>query len=168
MSLIAAFSACAVTPAAFSASFAPDLVTASAVSSRSTVTKLSPACWASFSASASTFAVWVSMTSSPPSTCGTLASARVERRPRLRRVAAGARDQVGGQPLVVVEQRLQQMLGQEPLVVLAQRDASAPAWTKPRARSENFSKFIALSLSAPFARCPSLRRIPRKALAQGR
>ena len=61
MSLIAAFSAWAVTPAAFSASFAPDLVTASAVSSRSTVTKLSPACWAIFSASASTLAVWLSM-----------------------------------------------------------------------------------------------------------
>ena len=57
MSLIAAFSPCAVTPAAFSASFAPDFVTASAVSSRSTVTKLSPACLASFSASASTLAV---------------------------------------------------------------------------------------------------------------
>ena len=61
MSLIAAFSPCAVTPAAFSASFAPDLVTASAVSIRSTVTKLSPAALASFSASASTFAVCPSM-----------------------------------------------------------------------------------------------------------
>ena len=61
MSLIAAFSPCAVTPAAFRMSFAPDLVTASAVSIRSTVTKLSPAAFASFSASASTFAVCPSM-----------------------------------------------------------------------------------------------------------
>ena len=75
-SLIAAFRPCAVTPAAFRASLAPDFVTASAVSSRSTVTKLSPAWLASFSASASTFAVWVSTTMSPPSTRGSLASAR--------------------------------------------------------------------------------------------
>ncbi len=60
-SLIAVFSPCAVTPAAFSAFSAPDFVTASAVSSRSTVTKLSPACLAIFSASASTLPVWVSM-----------------------------------------------------------------------------------------------------------
>ena len=123
MSLIAAFSACAVTPAAFSASFAPDLVTASAVSIRSTVTKLSPACLASFSASASTFAVWVSMVQRrPPSTRGTLAERRVDRGQRHRRIAARALDQVRRQPLLVVEQRLQQMLRQEPLVVLAQRD----------------------------------------------
>ena len=37
------------------------------------------------------------------------------------RVALGGADEIGGEPLAVVEQRLEQMLGQELLVVEADR-----------------------------------------------
>ena len=146
-SLIAAFSACAVTPAAFSASFAPDFVTASAVSSRSTVTKLSPAWLASFSASASTFAVWVSTDHVAALDARQLGERPLHRRPGRRRVAAGARDQVRGQPLVVVEQRLQQVLRQEPLVVLPERDRLPGLNEPPRP----FRELLEIHVSLPQA-----------------
>ncbi len=74
ISLIAAFKPCAVTLPASSAVFAPDFTIASAISTRSTGTKLSPAFLASVSASASTFAVALSRytCAASPDTLGSL------------------------------------------------------------------------------------------------
>ncbi len=53
---------------------------------------------------------------------GNLGQREIGRLDCRRRIAAGGADQVGGEPLVVVEQRLEQMLGGDPLMVLADRD----------------------------------------------
>jgi hypothetical protein len=52
--------------------------------------------------------------------------------PRHHRIAAGRLDQVGRQTLVVVEQRLEQVLRQEPLVVLAHGDGLRRLDKSPR------------------------------------
>ena len=144
ISLIAAFSACAFTPPAFSASFAPDFTTASAVRMRSTVTKLSPAFELSFSASASTLAVPVSITSSPPSTRGTLASA----------ASSALRTCPGSPPARAI--RFDASPCSSSISAFNRCSGSTRWWfsrsaivcaacTNPRARSVNFSKFIPLS-----------------------
>ncbi len=160
MSLIAAFSPCAVTPAAFSASLAADFVTASAVNSRSTVTKLSLACCASFSASASTFAVWVSMISwSPPSTRGTLASA----------ASSAARACAGSPPARVIRFDASPWSSSSSAFSrcsgrnrwwFSRSAIVCAACTNPRDRSENFSKSISVSLSRHPSPTPARQRIP--------
>ena len=109
-------------------SFAPDLVTASAVSIRSTVTKLSPACLRELlrlGQHLRGLPVHVELVAAAldPRHLG---ERRVDRRQRLPGSPPARADQVRRQPLVVVEQRLQQMLRQEPLVVLADARSSAP------------------------------------------
>ena len=53
---------------------------------------------------------------------GALGERRLDGRQGLARIAAGAVDQTGGEPLGVVEQHLEQVLGRELLVSLAQRE----------------------------------------------
>ena len=59
----------------------------------------------------------------PPDTFGRLASDAFGLGQRLLRSPAGLADQAGGQPFLVVEQHLEQMLRRELLVALAQREA---------------------------------------------
>ena len=122
---MAALRLCGVTPA--SARMREDsasLLMASAWSTRSTVTKLSPAlvaicsAWSSTRASAAAICGCVAP---EPETLGSLASAASVRSQRLLRVAAGARDQPAREPLVIVEQHLQEMLGRDLRIAFADR-----------------------------------------------
>ena len=95
---------------------------ASASSSRSTVTKESPAFSASCSAVSKTFASRrreVELARAARHLRHALASAASVASSASLRVAAGALDQAGRQPFVVVEQHLQKMFGRELLVALA-------------------------------------------------
>ena len=98
------------------------LLMASAWSARSTVTKLSPALLAICSAWSSTRASAAAIcgcAAPPPAHLGQLGERGFGLLQRLLGVAAGARDQPGRQPLGVVEQHLQQMLGRDLRVAFA-------------------------------------------------
>ena len=109
----------------------------------------SPAFLAIFSAVSKTLAVGcgeVELAGAAADTLGSAASACSVAASASRGVAAGAVDQTGGQPLGVVEQHLEEMLGGELLVALRQRQVCAD-WMKPRARSVYFSKFMSALLT---------------------
>ena len=122
---MAALRFCGVTPARArilpaSLSFS----SASASSSRSTVTKLSPAFSAIFSAwsnSARGRRREVDLAGAAARHLRHLAERRLDRGQGLARAAAGAVDQPGREPFRVVEQDFEHMLGGELLVALAQR-----------------------------------------------
>ena len=146
ISLIAAFSACAVTLPASSASLAFDLTSVRAVSNRSTGTKLSPAFLASFSASSTTFAVMLSRYTCAPSpeTCGILA----------RLASTAAKTAPGLPPARVI--RLEANPSSSSISALSRCSGASRWWlsriaivwaacTKPRDRSVNLSKFMGLS-----------------------
>ena len=99
---------------------------ASASSSRSAVTNLSPAFSAIFSAVSNTRASSGARYNCPAAAArnlGPLGKRRLDRAQRLAGVAAGALDQARRQAFRVVEQHLEQMLGCELLVALAQGEA---------------------------------------------
>ena len=126
---MAAFRFCGVTPALArilpaSLSFS----SASASSSRSTVTKLSPAFSAIFSALSNSRAVAggeIDLAGARARDLRHLAERRFDGGQRLPRIAAGAVDQARGQTLRVVEQNLEQVFGRELLMALAQAPATA-------------------------------------------
>ena len=120
---------------------------------RSTVTKLSPAFELSFSASASTLAVCVSIISSPPSTRGTLASA----------ASSALRTCPGSPPARAI--RFDASPCSSSISAFSRCSGSTrwlfsrsaivcAACTKPRARSVNFSKFMSCLLVSVPAGCP--------------
>ena len=122
---MAALRFCGVTPAWLrilpaSLSFS----SASASSSRSTVTKLSPAFSPAFSAASKTRASRRRQIDLAGAAAATLSAIlrerRLDRLQSLAGIAAGAVDQARRQPFRVVEQNLEQMFGGELLVALAQ------------------------------------------------
>ena len=123
---IAALRDCAVTPAFESALPASVFFSiARASKRRSTVTKLSPAFSAAFSAAAKTRASWgvrYTWPAPPPPTLGSLSSASSAAR-SARRGSPPAREMSpDGKPLAILDQDLEKMLGRELLMTLAQRE----------------------------------------------
>ena len=99
---------------------------ASASSSRSTVTNLSPALSAIFSAvskSAGQLLGEIELAGAAAGDLGPLGQHPLDRGKRVAGTAAGALDQAGGHALRVVEQHLQEVLGAELLMALAQGQA---------------------------------------------
>ena len=97
---------------------------ASASSSRSTVTKLSPAFCAillGLLEQPRDLGREVDLAGAAALDLGLLGERGLDRLERTLGIAARALDQIGGQALRVVEQHLEQMLGREALMALAQR-----------------------------------------------
>ena len=109
-----------MTPACFSASAAGvPLAMARASSSRSAVTKLSPALSASFSAcfeQARRFRRQIELAGPAAFDLRQLGRARLRSRQGARGIAAGGADQIGRQAFAIVQQDLEKMLGSQPLM----------------------------------------------------
>ena len=82
------------------------------------------------------------------------------------RIAAGGPDQAGGGAFLVIQQRLQQMLGRDPLVEFADRDGLGGLQEAPGA----FGEFFNVHVDVPFGRRlvgsrPCIRQRRREPLA---
>ena len=92
--------------------------------------------WSSTRDSAGDSCGWVAP---PPRHLGQLGERRLGALQRLLGIAAGARDQPARQPLGIVEQHLQEMLGRDLRIAVADRERLRRL-DNPLRRSESFSK----------------------------
>ena len=150
-------SACGVAPAAFSARAAGVSDAASATSSRSCATYSSPALVAACCAASSTrtsSGVICGWPAPEPCTFGSRASSACTPAAAGFRVAAGGADQPGGGAFLVVQQRLEQVLGRDPLVEFADGDGLRGLQESPRALGELLDVHRLLSLYVGDWPCP--------------